>query len=496
MTKRKSKKPQDDTSILLEPSVSQAESKTNANTCSPALLFVVVFTVGASVMGWFCAQQQQSLDQLSDTFTTMQNRVANLQQVVEMTDAQTDAGFGVEERMFALEEAQKQAQEKADVALATSEKLKNSDNYEQLWALHDDMDTRLTGIKQVVLSVTTLQAMFNNQSEEFEAVKESVVAGLSSSSALAESVAGLTSAVLSACSRVDEQVASVEALNAQLEGQASDLSELKELMYLHKDALHTNNQEMAAIKELVEAKQAMRAQALEEMLSSVQMTLDEQYFTSQTLRSSLMSQLQTFHSQGPAAEEFVSTTAQNAAEVTEEKLEDDEEKDEHQDTDDEAEEEAEEEEAMQEVQPLEQEVERGLIEEEEITEEEEEEITPEKKEEITPEEEEITPEKKEEIAPEEEEITPEKKEEIAPEKEEEITPEKKEEIAPEKEEEITPEKEEEITPQEKAVAETVDGHVLDQSLEEEVSEEVGETVVEDSGELNGEVFMDGNGEEV
>ncbi|XP_068449670.1 ring-infected erythrocyte surface antigen-like [Clinocottus analis] len=470
MTKRKSKKPQEeDTSILLEPSVSQAKSKTSSHTTSktPVLLFIVVFTVGASMMGWFCAQQQESLDKLSVTFTTMQRKIANLQQVA---DAQT--GFSVEERIFALEEAQKQARKKADVALTTSEKLKNSDNYAQLWALHDETDTRLTEIKQVALSVTTLQAMFNNQSVEFEAVKESVKAGLSSSSALAENVAGLTNVMLSACSRVDDQVASVEALHAQLEGQASDLNELKESMDLHQDALHTNNQEMAAIKELVEAKQVMRAQALEEMLSSVQMTLDEQYFTSQTLRGSLMTQLQTFHSrlanpsrpmkaksneESPAAEEFVSTTGQNAVEVMEEKLEDMDEQD-----DDEAEEEAEEEEAMQEEQPLEQEVEGSIVEEQ----------------------------------GEEEEIT---------EEEEDITPKEEEDITPEQEEDITPEEEEEDkdnTEQSKVVAEedvgeeTVDSLVLDESLEEEVSEEVEKTVVEDSGELNREVFMDGNYEDV
>lgn len=50
-------------------------------------------------------------------------------------------------------------------------------------------------------------------------------------------------------------------------------------------------------RELLETKQAKRAQALENMLSSVQMTLDEQFSTSQTLHSSVMAQLQTFHSQ-------------------------------------------------------------------------------------------------------------------------------------------------------------------------------------------------------
>lgn len=154
----------------------------------------------------------------------------------------------MEERIFVLEEAQKQAQETAEVALATSEKLKNSDVYSQLLDLHGEMDIRLAEIQQVSLSVTTLQALVKNQSEEFEAVKESVGAGLSSNSALAENVAGLTSAVASACSRVDAQVASVEALNAQSEGRASELNELKELMHLQNVALSTHNQEVAAIK--------------------------------------------------------------------------------------------------------------------------------------------------------------------------------------------------------------------------------------------------------
>ena len=147
----------------------------------------------------------------------------------------------MEERIFALEEAQKQVQEKAEVALDISEKFKNTD---QLWALRDEMDIRLTEIKQVSLSVTSLQAMFKNQSEELEAMKESVVAGLSSSLALAENVAGLTNAM----ARVDERFASMEALHAQLKGQASELDELKESMDLHNVALHTNNQNMAAIK--------------------------------------------------------------------------------------------------------------------------------------------------------------------------------------------------------------------------------------------------------
>uniref|UniRef100_A0A8P4G887 Uncharacterized protein n=1 Tax=Dicentrarchus labrax TaxID=13489 RepID=A0A8P4G887_DICLA len=461
MAKRKSKKPQqEDTSILLDSPV--AQSRTNSY-ASSALLFIIIFTVGASIMGWCCAQQQHSLDQLSESFTTMQERITNLQQVMEMTDAQTDIDLDVEERIFALDEAQKQAQETAEVALATAEKLKNSDLLSQLLDLHDEMDTRLAEIKQVSLAFTTLQAMFKNQSEEFETVKESVEAGLSSSSALAENVAELASAVASACSRVDEQIASVEVLNAQLEGQASELNELKDSMYLHSVALYTNNQETAAVKELVQAMQAVRAQALEEMLSAVQMTLDEQFFTSQTLHSSVMAHLQTFHKQlanapswslklksndeSPAAEEFISTTAQNTTEV---KLEDVEEKAEQQDADDEAEEEAEEQQNMQEEWPLEQEGDGDITEGQE-------------EEEITEKEEEITPEEQEDIRGQSAEL------EFA-----------------------------EETAEDEVAEETVDGHVLDESLQEEVSEEGAESwesEEEELDELNYEVFVDGNEED-
>ncbi|KAI4827188.1 hypothetical protein KUCAC02_030605 [Chaenocephalus aceratus] len=409
MAKRKSKKPQEqDSSIVLESPVSKPKesmntskesmntskesicseeasinssngnvnvsnesvdvSKASVNTSkgsfnsysSPALLFIIVFTVGASIMGWFCVENQQRVEQLSETFTSMQKKITNLQRAVEITESsQTYTGCDVEERIFALE--------KAEVALATSEKLR----YSELGSLNAELDTRIAELEQVTLSVTTLQAIFKNQSEEFEAVKESVAAGLSSSSALAENVAELTNAVASASSKVDEQDASLAFLNVQLKGQASDLNEMKELMHLHDAALHTSNQEVASIKENVKTKQVMHALALEEMLTSVQVILDEQFDTTTILRTSIMAQMQTFNGQlgnDPSwsvnldedeleAEELLATTAKDATEV-QGKLEDVEDK----------------EEGMQEEQPLGQEVESDITEEqekEEITQEDE-----------------------------------------------------------------------------------------------------------------------------
>ena len=88
MAKRKPKKPQqEDTSILLDSAVPQSKKRINSSAFSPALLFIIIFTVGASIMGWFCIQQQYSIDQLSDSFTTMQKRISNLKQVM-VTDSQ------------------------------------------------------------------------------------------------------------------------------------------------------------------------------------------------------------------------------------------------------------------------------------------------------------------------------------------------------------------------------------------------------------------------
>nr|XP_008278552.1 PREDICTED: ring-infected erythrocyte surface antigen-like [Stegastes partitus] len=378
-------------------------------------------------------QQQHSIDQLSESFTTMHERITNFQQVMETEDAQPETDLLVEERLFALEEAQKQAQEKAEVALTTSEELKNSDLLSQLWALHAELNTRWDEIKQAALSVTTLQGMYKNHSEEFEVIKKRVASALSFGSALSETVAGLTSA----CSRIAEQVTLGEDLNAQFEGQASELNDLRELLNLHNAALHTNNQEMAAIKELVKAKQAMRAQTLEETLSLVRMTLDEQFFTSQTLHGRIMAQLHTFHSQlanGPSLpithksteegrliEKLVSRTAQNDAEL-QEKMED---------AEDDTEEQAEED-VMQEEQPSEH------REDGDVTEEQEE----------------------DEIAPEER-----------------------------VEEEITGQSEEAKDAGETAEDETAEentaGYVLEESLEEEVSKDE-----EEPPELIGDIFVD------
>lgn len=50
-------------------------------------------------------------------------------------------------------------------------------------------------------------------------------------------------------------------------------------------------------RENVKTKQVMHALALEEMLTSVQVILDEQFDTTTILRTSIMAQMQTFNGQ-------------------------------------------------------------------------------------------------------------------------------------------------------------------------------------------------------
>lgn len=296
MAKRKSKpgSKQEDGSYLIESSAHQSGG--TSSYVLPGLLFLII-AIGGSTLGVFCMQQQYNLDQLSESFTSMQTRITNFQHVLGMKDAQTHSEVQVEERILALEEAQKDAQQKAEVALETSESLKNSDLHSQIWALHSEIDGQLAQMQQVAASTAMLHAMLRNKSEEFDAVKESVANILSTSSVLAAGVAGLNSAVGSTNSRLNEQFAVMDTLNARMEGHASELNDMKTALDLHKIALYANSQDVAMIKQLVEAEQAMRALMLEKKLSSVEKTLDEQLITSQSLHTNIKAQLKNVHSQ-------------------------------------------------------------------------------------------------------------------------------------------------------------------------------------------------------
>lgn len=326
MTKRKSKtaanfKPErEDNSFLIESHpVSKSRRRVN-QVALPCMLFLMVAIGGASA-GWFCLQQQQSIDQLSETFRAMQIRITKFQQQMGLRDAQMRSGGLIEERILALEAAQKQAQQKAEVTLAMSEQLKSIDLKSQLWSLHNEMNTRLAEFQKVAISSAALQAMMKNKSDDFKSVKESVAAVSSSNSALAVSLARMTSTVDNVKSSLDEQVSTVDGLTSQLEGQVTEQRELREFLSLHRVVLHNNHQEVGEIKELLEEWQAKKAQTLEQQLQLVTRTLDEQHISSQSMHPHLKKQLEAVHSQlvngGPLSQEEVDSEAAEASEMAE-----------------------------------------------------------------------------------------------------------------------------------------------------------------------------------
>ncbi|XP_064812848.1 putative uncharacterized protein DDB_G0287113 [Oncorhynchus masou masou] len=231
------------------------------------------------------------------------------------------SGGLIEERILALEAAQKQAQQKAEVTLAMSEQLKSIDLKSQLWELHNEMNTRLAEFQKVATSSAALQAMMKNKSDDFESVKESVAAVSSSNSALAVNLARMTSTVDNVKSSLDEQVSTVDGLTSQLEGQVTEQRELREFLSLHRVVLHNNHQEVGEIKELLEEWQAKKAQTLEQQLQLVTRTLDEQHISSQSMHPHLKKQLDAVHSQlvngGPLSQEEVDSEVAEASEMAE-----------------------------------------------------------------------------------------------------------------------------------------------------------------------------------
>ncbi|XP_051754139.1 probable serine/threonine-protein kinase kinX [Ctenopharyngodon idella] len=297
MTKRKGKgtNKQDDSLLLLEtPSVTpQRGFKEYA---VPAIV-IFIFAVGGLTALWFSSQQQQTIDSLTETVNAMQVRITKFQQQLGMGNAQI-ANVGVfEERLQALEEAYTQAQKKADVALATSEKIKSTDLQSQVWSLQSEMNGKLSELQQEFVSTATLNAVVKNKTEEIEALRQRLNSIFTANSEVAVTISGLTDAVLVTKSRLDEQMSTVQGLTSELEEQRMELTSLKEYFARNKKALERNRQEVIDIKDLLETEQTRRSQALEEQLMAVRRSLEDHQKSTHNLHSHLASQLEIVQSQ-------------------------------------------------------------------------------------------------------------------------------------------------------------------------------------------------------
>jgi len=410
----------------------------------------------------------------------MQMRITKFQQVMGMRDAQASQeasqGGVMEERILALEEAHRQAQSKVEVALETTQLLKNSDVSSQVWALRSEMNSQLADMQQMAISSASLQAAIKNTSEEFQVVKQSVEELLNTNSALAVSVSGLTSTVSGVKATLDDQVAVVDSLTTGLEAQVNQLSEMAVSVDLHKVALETNKQQVVEIKEMLVAEQMRRALALEEQLQSVKLTLDAQLSSSQDLHSNLKAQLEAVHSQieiatgaHPSSDpEEVEPVIEEVLPVTEEEEESSSLGEEPEATEDQVKDTVEEEA-----------VEPAAVEEEVIQEQEVEEVTEEPAEQL---EEEVTEEPAEQLEIEES-AKPEATEEIEEEliEEQQLTEEKTDLAETSEEEGVTEEiveqdiEEEQLIEEEGDLAETPEEEVTEEKQAETVEEPVEKT---------------------
>ncbi|KAK7145141.1 hypothetical protein R3I94_011288 [Phoxinus phoxinus] len=316
MTKRKGKSAikQDDSLLLLEtPSVTpQRGFKEYA---VPAIV-IFIFAVGGSSALWFTIQQQQTVDSLTETVNAMQLRITKFQQQLGMGNAQI-ANVGVfEERLQTLEEAYSQAQRKADVALATSEKIKSTDLQSQVWSLQSEMNGRLSELQQEFVSTPALNAVVKNKTEEIETLKQRLNSILTANTEVAVTISGLTDTVLVTKSRLDEQMSTVQGLTSELEEQRMELKSLKEYFVRNKKALERNRQEVMDIKDLLEMEETRRSQALEEQLVAVRRSLEDHQKSTHSLHSHLASQLEIVQnqvvseSQQPSSEENIPVETQ------------------------------------------------------------------------------------------------------------------------------------------------------------------------------------------
>ncbi|XP_051563087.1 myosin-3-like [Myxocyprinus asiaticus] len=297
MTKRKGKtttKQDDDSLLLLESSVAQPRGLKEY--AVPAVVVCIFAFVGLTAV-WFCCQQQQTIDSLTETANAMQLRITKFQQQLGMGNAQiTNVGV-FEERLQALEEAYTQAQMKAEVTLATSEKIQSTDLSSQLWSLQSEMNAKLSKLQQTTVSTATVNAVVKNKTNELEKLKQRLDSTLNANSEVAVSISGLTDTVLVTKSCLDEQMSTVEGITSQLEEQRMELAVLKESFASIQNALERNRQEVLDIKELLEMEQARRAQALEEQLMSVRRSLEDHQKSTHNLHSHLAAQLVIVQSQ-------------------------------------------------------------------------------------------------------------------------------------------------------------------------------------------------------
>ncbi|XP_030623688.1 immunoglobulin-like and fibronectin type III domain-containing protein 1 [Chanos chanos] len=283
-----------------------------SNTCGVCSLLIL--RVGPKDVGEYTISAENALGRAecttklsvrADNLMGMQMKMVKLQSFQEEMRKANEKQLGpdgFEHRLHTLEESYALAQKQVGMALATAEQLKTSDLPAQVLTLHTEMKARLAEVQKAAVSaeqLAQLQVSLREKSLEFEEVKQQVEGLAGASTELAQSVEGLSSSLAASEVQLEQKAATVEVLSSQIQTQTSDLLELKKLLANQQIQLEKSMEEIAIVKELLETERIHRSQQanVEEQLSSVHQSLQEQNSAAQNLHTELSAQLESIQSQ-------------------------------------------------------------------------------------------------------------------------------------------------------------------------------------------------------
>ncbi|XP_057686013.1 myosin-4 [Corythoichthys intestinalis] len=263
----------------------ESEVRTGGSSYTLVLfLGLLVVVVGGATSAWFCYQQHQTLTQLTDTVTGLQMKVVKLQasqETMRQTSDKVHISSDVESRLNALEASYTSAHKQVDEAFATALQLKTLDLPAQLLSLHTEMKSRLAEIQQTTVSaeqINQLEARLQGKAEELEGVGLLV-------ERLTASGANLSKEVQTVMERLEE-VESILGDAATLKEQTAQLIGLEV-------QLKSYQSEMATVREtlLKEQSEEFKQADVEEQISALQMSVQEQNSVSHSLHAQLKAQL-------------------------------------------------------------------------------------------------------------------------------------------------------------------------------------------------------------
>ncbi|XP_061759225.1 uncharacterized protein zgc:66479 isoform X3 [Nerophis ophidion] len=264
--------------------VSDSEVRAGGNSSTLVFLLWLFVVLGGSIGSWLCYQQHLTLSRLTDSFTSMQMKVAKLQsqESLRQNSDKVHVSDGLESRLNALEESYTQAQKQVAEALATADQLKTSDLPAQVLSLHTEMKSRLADIQQTAVSaeqLSQLQVALLEKTEQFNGVRLQL-------EGLSQQVQAVTGHLEEADAKLDE----VAPLKDTLQEQAAQLLDLKLQLGSYKTQLEANTAEMVTLRELLPNEHSQLVD-MKEQINAVRISIQDQKSAAQTLHLDLRAQL-------------------------------------------------------------------------------------------------------------------------------------------------------------------------------------------------------------